>query len=56
MLSGIGPEEHLKTHGIKVKANLPGVGQKFMDHPEIPIVAYYIAITVITIKVPCGKF
>ena len=34
MLSGIGPETHLKDHGIEVVADLPGVGQNLNDHPD----------------------
>ncbi|WP_281992749.1 GMC family oxidoreductase [Sulfitobacter geojensis] len=40
MLSGIGPADHLAEHGIKVKADLAGVGQNLIDHPEVPITAY----------------
>ncbi len=32
MLSGIGPAEHLRSHGISVVADLPGVGQNLQDH------------------------
>jgi choline dehydrogenase len=32
MLSGIGPADHLKSLGIAVVADLPGVGQNLMDH------------------------
>jgi choline dehydrogenase len=32
MLSGIGPAEHLRSHGIEVGADLPGVGQNLQDH------------------------
>jgi choline dehydrogenase-like flavoprotein len=32
MLSGIGPAVHLKTHGIEVQHELPGVGQNLQDH------------------------
>ncbi|MGB0386357.1 MAG: GMC family oxidoreductase [Ardenticatenaceae bacterium] len=32
MLSGIGPAEHLKQHGINVVADLRGVGQNLQDH------------------------
>ena len=32
MLSGIGPAEHLKAHGIDVVHHLPGVGQNLQDH------------------------
>jgi choline dehydrogenase len=39
MLSGIGPAQHLREHGIAVKADLAGVGENLIDHPEVPIVA-----------------
>jgi choline dehydrogenase-like flavoprotein len=39
MLSGIGPADHLKEHGIRCEADLPGVGQNLIDHPEVPIIA-----------------
>ncbi|MFT5502472.1 MAG: choline dehydrogenase [Gammaproteobacteria bacterium] len=32
MLSGIGPQEHLREHGIELNCNLPGVGANLMDH------------------------
>ncbi|GAC14049.1 GMC family oxidoreductase [Aliiglaciecola lipolytica] len=32
MLSGVGPQAHLKEHNIDVKADLPGVGQNLQDH------------------------
>ncbi|MEM7333283.1 MAG: choline dehydrogenase [Chloroflexota bacterium] len=32
MLSGIGPAEHLKEHGIDVVMDLPGVGENLQDH------------------------
>ncbi|ASY58456.1 GMC family oxidoreductase N-terminal domain-containing protein [Sinorhizobium sp. CCBAU 05631] len=38
MLSGIGPAEHLQKHGIKVHADLPGVGQNLQDHIEISLI------------------
>ncbi len=31
-LSGIGPGEHLRQHGIAVQHDLPGVGQNLQDH------------------------
>ncbi|XP_074594645.1 L-sorbose 1-dehydrogenase-like [Brevipalpus obovatus] len=34
MLSGIGPKEELKKHGIPVVIDLPGVGQNLQDHPS----------------------
>ena len=34
MLSGVGPAAHLCSHGIDVKADLPGVGQNLNDHPD----------------------
>ncbi|WGW03664.1 GMC family oxidoreductase [Tropicibacter oceani] len=39
MLSGIGPADHLAEHDIACIADLPGVGQNLMDHPEVPITA-----------------
>lgn len=35
MLSGIGPADHLKEHGIEVLADRPGVGANLQDHLEI---------------------
>lgn len=35
MLSGIGPAEHLTSHGIPVLHELPGVGQNLQDHLDI---------------------
>ena len=32
MLSGIGPADHLREHGIEVRNHLPGVGQNLQDH------------------------
>ncbi len=32
MLSGIGPADHLREHGIEVQHDLPGVGQNLQDH------------------------
>ena len=34
MLSGIGPADHLRQHGINVVQDLPGVGQNLQDHLE----------------------
>lgn len=40
MLSGIGPAEHLRAHGIDVRLDRPGVGGNLMDHPAIHISGY----------------
>jgi 5-(hydroxymethyl)furfural/furfural oxidase len=40
MLSGIGPGEHLRQHGITVQLDRPGVGGNLMDHPAIHISGY----------------
>lgn len=40
MLSGIGPGEQLRQHGIAVRHDLPGVGQNLQDHPDF-VFAYY---------------
>ncbi len=37
MLSGIGPAKHLSEHGIEVKVDLPGVGSRLYDHPNVPM-------------------
>ncbi len=34
-LSGIGPAEHLREHGIPVVRDLPGVGENMQDHLQI---------------------
>jgi choline dehydrogenase len=39
MLSGLGPADQLRRHGIKVQADLPGVGSQLIDHPEVPLIA-----------------
>ena len=38
MLSGIGPAEHLRSHGIDVALDLPGVGENLHDHFLAPII------------------
>ncbi|XP_050712612.1 glucose dehydrogenase [FAD, quinone]-like [Eriocheir sinensis] len=35
MVSGVGPADHLRHHGIPVVADVPGVGQNLHDHPSI---------------------
>ena len=38
MLSGVGPAEHLRAHGIDVVADLPGVGANLHDHLLSPVI------------------
>ncbi len=35
MLSGLGPADHLREHGIVVRGDLPGVGSNLQDHLDI---------------------
>jgi choline dehydrogenase len=35
MLSGLGPADHLRSHGIDVVADLPAVGTNLQDHPLV---------------------
>ena len=37
MLSGVGPADHLREHGIEVQVDLPGVGKNLHDHLFVPI-------------------
>ncbi|WP_308817210.1 mycofactocin dehydrogenase MftG [Pseudonocardia alni] len=37
MLSGIGPAQHLREHGIDVVQDLAGVGENLTDHPELSV-------------------
>jgi choline dehydrogenase len=37
MLSGIGPADHLRSHGIPIQIDLPGVGQNLQDHVLVPV-------------------
>jgi choline dehydrogenase-like flavoprotein len=39
MLSGIGPADHLRSHGINVVQDMAGVGQNLQDHFGVDIVA-----------------
>ncbi|MBD8066219.1 GMC family oxidoreductase N-terminal domain-containing protein [Devosia sp. PTR5] len=48
MLSGIGPADHLREHGVAVVADIAGVGQNLQDHHEVPVIA--------TTKGPSGYF
>jgi choline dehydrogenase len=38
MLSGLGPADHLRSHGIDVVADLPSVGTGLQDHPIVPVI------------------
>ncbi len=38
--AGIGPAGHLRDLGIDIRANLPGVGQRLMDHPSISLSSF----------------
>ncbi|MEY2402114.1 MAG: choline dehydrogenase [Ilumatobacteraceae bacterium] len=35
LLSGIGPSDQLRRHGIRVVADVPGVGSRCRDHPQV---------------------
>ncbi|MBS0456729.1 MAG: choline dehydrogenase [Proteobacteria bacterium] len=35
MLSGVGDADHLRRHGIGVRANVPGVGANLQDHLDV---------------------
>jgi len=35
MLSGIGPADHLREHGVEVRHELPGVGANLQDHLDV---------------------
>lgn len=37
MLSGIGPQDHLRDMGIKLVHHLPGVGAHLQDHPTVHV-------------------
>ena len=37
MLSGIGPADHLREHDIAPLVDLPGVGARLLDHPNMPM-------------------
>ncbi|MEL6463726.1 MAG: GMC family oxidoreductase N-terminal domain-containing protein [Pseudomonadota bacterium] len=39
MLSGIGPADHLKSVGVDVVHDLPGVGQNLQDHLDLCVLA-----------------
>lgn len=35
MLSGVGPADHLRSKGLRVKVDAPGVGSNLQDHPAV---------------------
>jgi choline dehydrogenase len=37
MLSGLGPADELRAHGIAVRVDLPGVGRNLSEHARVPI-------------------
>jgi choline dehydrogenase len=37
MLSGVGPADELRAHGIAVRVDLPGVGRNLSEHARVPI-------------------
>lgn len=37
MLSGIGPADHLRLHGLPVVQHLPAVGAHYQDHVAVPV-------------------
>ena len=37
MLSGVGPSDHLREHGIATVIDSPGVGQNLADHPILTV-------------------
>ena len=38
MLSGIGPADHLKAMGVRVVADVPGVGKNLQDHMHLRVI------------------
>lgn len=40
MRAGIGPADHLKSMGLEVRADRPGVGQNLQDHPMVALAAF----------------
>ncbi|HEX3555637.1 MAG TPA: GMC family oxidoreductase N-terminal domain-containing protein [Thermoanaerobaculia bacterium] len=41
MLSGLGPPDELRRHGIETRVSLPGVGKGLQDHVIAPVVFAY---------------
>jgi choline dehydrogenase len=42
MRSGIGPAHHLRSVGVSVRADLPGVGANLVDHPALDVDCGYL--------------
>jgi 5-(hydroxymethyl)furfural/furfural oxidase len=40
MLSGVGPQDHLRAYGIDVVTDRAGVGEHLQDHPLVSVSAY----------------
>ncbi len=38
LVSGIGPADHLRSVGVPVVADVPGVGQNLQDHVQLPVI------------------
>jgi choline dehydrogenase len=49
MLSGIGPAEQLRRHGIEVLVDAPGVGAEIHDHPDL-VVSYTIDVPTVRMR------
>ncbi|HEY7425966.1 MAG TPA: GMC family oxidoreductase [Gemmataceae bacterium] len=58
LLSGIGPADHLREHGIKPRVNLAGVGRNLQDRYEVPVIATitdrFRSLDGITLSSACG--
>jgi choline dehydrogenase len=53
MLSGIGPADELRSHGIAVRHELPGVGQNLQEHPYATLV-YTVNMTTLNMELTVG--
>ena len=56
MLSGLGPADHLRAHGIEVALDLPGVGQNLQDHHEVPVIVAARAAAAISGRIAAGAW
>ncbi len=56
MLSGLGPADHLREHGIDVRADLPGVGSNLQDHHEVPVIATTKGRAAISVRTRAGRW